>query len=91
MPVAHCADCAGVQVAVDLGPSCSKCMGPLVADSDVLDARFVGALWPLVASGWPADAEGPSERAPFTSLVVDGPVHIESERRVRAAEKSAPI
>jgi len=71
--VAHWADCAGVQVAVDLGPSCSKCMGPLVADTDVLDARFVGALWPLVSSGWPGDGNGPSERAPFTTLVVDGP------------------
>jgi hypothetical protein len=47
-------------------------MGQVVPDADVLDARFVGALWPLVAAGWPAAAEAPADNAPFTTLVVDG-------------------
>jgi hypothetical protein len=48
-------------------------MGPLLADGDVLDARFVGALWPLVSSGWPGDPGGPSDASPWTTLLVDGP------------------
>jgi hypothetical protein len=44
-----------------------------VADDDVLDSRFVGALWPLVSAGWPEAANGPVEQAPYTTLFVDGP------------------
>jgi hypothetical protein len=48
-------------------------MGPLRGASDVLDARFVGALWPLVSAGWPSDGDGPIAWAPHTTLFVDGP------------------
>ena len=48
-------------------------MGPLLAEGDVLDARFVGALWPLVSAGWPGDSATPTEWAPWTTLFVDGP------------------
>ena len=73
VPVAHCADCGQVAVAVDPGDSCSKCMGPLLGDGDVLDARFVGALWPLVSAGWPGDPGAAAAVAPWTTLFVDGP------------------
>jgi valyl-tRNA synthetase len=45
-------------------------MGALVPDEDVLDARFVGAVWPLAVAGWPADVAAPAEAAPGTILVV---------------------
>jgi hypothetical protein len=48
-------------------------MGPLFPDGDVLDSRFVGALWPLVSTGWPGAANAPAEKAPFTTVFVDGP------------------
>jgi valyl-tRNA synthetase len=53
LPVAHCSDCGSVDVAVDLASSCRRCMGDLVPDDGVLDARFVAGMWPLWASGWP--------------------------------------
>jgi valyl-tRNA synthetase len=73
VPVAHCADCGQVAVSVDPGDSCSRCMGPLLLDGDVLDARFAGALWPLVSAGWPDDPGGAAAVAPWTTLLVDGP------------------
>jgi hypothetical protein len=48
-------------------------MGPLLADGDVLDSRFVGALWPLVSAGWPGDPGAAATVAPWTMLFVDGP------------------
>jgi valyl-tRNA synthetase len=73
VPVARCADCGQIAVTVEPDDSCSKCMGQLVADEDVLDSRFVGALWPLVSAGWPDATNGPVEQAPYTTLFVDGP------------------
>ena len=73
VPVSRCADCGQIAVTVDPGDSCSRCMGPLLADGDVLDSRFVGALWPLVSTGWPGAANAATEQAPFTTLFVDGP------------------
>ena len=72
VPVSRCLDCGQLAVSVDPGDSCGKCMGPLAPEHDVLDARFVGALWPLVSAGWPADENGPSDCAPFTTVFVDG-------------------
>jgi len=60
VPVWTCLDCGQLSVAVDQPSSCGKCMGELDADDSVLDARFIGAVWPLVAAGWPdsrVDAE----------------------------------
>jgi valyl-tRNA synthetase len=69
VPVARCLDCGQLSVAVDPEPSCGKCMGTLEADDDVLDARFVGALWPLVAAGWPDDRTGAVDLGPATTVL----------------------
>jgi len=73
VPVSSCLDCGQLAVSVDPGESCGKCMGPLASEGDVLDARFVGALWPLVSSGWPDYENGPADCAPFTTVFVDRP------------------
>ncbi|MDQ1372671.1 MAG: valyl-tRNA synthetase [Actinomycetota bacterium] len=70
VPVAACLDCGQLAVSVEASASCGKCMGTLVAEDDVLDARFVGAVWPLATAGWPASEKGPSDLAPDTTLVV---------------------
>jgi valyl-tRNA synthetase len=73
VPVSSCLDCGQLAVSVDPGESCGKCMGPLAPEGDVLDARFVGALWPLVSAGWPDVENGPADCAPFTTVFVDRP------------------
>jgi hypothetical protein len=70
VPVAACLDCGQLDVRVEVSESCGKCMGTLVAEDDVLDARFVGAVWPLATAGWPAAERGPEELASSTTLVV---------------------
>jgi hypothetical protein len=50
-------------------------MGQLVPDGGVLDARFVGAVWPLAAAGWPGAAAAVAASAEGTTLVV-GPTGI---------------
>ncbi len=70
VPVATCLDCGQAAVSVEPAGSCGKCMGTLVPDDDVLDARFVGAVWPLALAGWPADEDGPALLAPTTVLLV---------------------
>ena len=56
VPAAVCTDCGQLAVTAEPSSSCGKCMGELVPTDDVLDARFVAALWPLALAGWPADA-----------------------------------
>jgi valyl-tRNA synthetase len=70
VPVATCLDCGQAAVSVEPAESCGKCMGQLVADDDVLDARFVGAVWPLALAAWPQDERGPEQSAPDTLLIV---------------------
>lgn len=70
VPVATCADCGQTDVSVEPLASCRKCMGQLVADDDVLDARFVGAVWPLATAGWPQDEPSLPEIASRTLLVI---------------------
>ena len=70
VPVGRCLDCGQVDVSVEPDTSCGKCMGTVVAEDDVLDARFVGALWPLASAGWPGDETGPETLAPETTLLV---------------------
>ena len=60
VPVGTCLDCGQAAVSVEPADSCGKCMGTVVADDDVLDARFVGAVWPLALAGWPQDEGGPA-------------------------------
>jgi valyl-tRNA synthetase len=54
VPAATCQDCGGLVVTVEPPSSCPRCMGSLSPDLGVLDARFVAAVWPLAAAGWPA-------------------------------------
>ncbi|MBW3669415.1 MAG: class I tRNA ligase family protein [Actinobacteria bacterium] len=75
VPVATCLDCGRLTVEVEPSTSCGKCMGQLVGDDSVLDARFVGAVWPLAAAGWPGDAEAVARSAEGTMLVV-GPTGV---------------
>lgn len=70
VPVSACLDCGQLDVRVDPAESCGKCMGTLVAEDDALDARFVGAVWPLATAGWPAAEKRLAELAPITTLVV---------------------
>jgi valyl-tRNA synthetase len=70
VPVGRCLDCGQLEVSVDPLESCGKCMGTVVPEDDVLDARFVGAVWPLASSGWPVDEGGPEAVAPETTLLV---------------------
>jgi valyl-tRNA synthetase len=69
VPVARCAECGKPDVAVEPGGSCGRCMGTLVPDDSVLDARFVAALWPLAAAGWP-EADTVGRDATATTLLV---------------------
>lgn len=69
VPVATCRDCGQVAVGVEQSTSCGKCMGELAPDDSVLDARFVGAIWPLAAAGWP-DAMPDPETVACTAILV---------------------
>jgi valyl-tRNA synthetase len=83
VPVSSCLDCGRPAVAVELGDSCPSCMGTLVAVDEVLDARFVAAMWPLVLAGWPARRDpGPDESS---TVVVVAPGDIASWVRPVAA------
>jgi valyl-tRNA synthetase len=53
VPAARCIDCGQIAVSAEPSSSCGKCMGELEPTDDVLDARFVAALWPLTLAGWP--------------------------------------
>lgn len=70
VPAAVCADCRQTTVAIDLDSTCHRCMGTLEPVPDVLDVRFVAAVWPLSVAGWP-EGEGGDEAT--TVLVVDPP------------------
>ncbi len=72
VPAARCLDCGQISVAAEPSSSCGKCMGELVSTDDVLDARFVAALWPLAHAGWPNDERAAAEAAPDT-VVFAGP------------------
>lgn len=47
VPAARCLDCGQLAVTAEPSSSCGKCMGELVSTDDVLDARFIAAVWPL--------------------------------------------
>lgn len=67
VPVWTCLDCGQLSVAVEQPSSCGKCMGELAADDSVLDARFIGAVWPLVVAGWPDAKPDPAEAVLLTT------------------------
>ncbi|MCU1460129.1 MAG: valyl-tRNA synthetase [Acidimicrobiales bacterium] len=70
VPVARCLDCGQLSIDVEPEPSCGKCMGTLEAEDDVLDNRFAGTLWPLVAAGWPDDRTAAVDLGPTTTFLV---------------------
>jgi valyl-tRNA synthetase len=65
VPAARCLDCGQIDVTAEPSSSCGKCMGELAPTDDVLDARFVAAVWPLALQGWPADAQGDARAVVF--------------------------
>lgn len=69
VPVATCLECCQRAVGVDVPDSCGKCMGALVADDDVLDARFLAAVWPLAMAGWPDHERTVAEVADATMVL----------------------
>ncbi|HVE94984.1 MAG TPA: class I tRNA ligase family protein [Acidimicrobiales bacterium] len=69
VPAARCLDCGQLSVSVEPETSCGKCMGELVSTDDVLDARFVAAVWPLAVADWPADDRALVATAPQTVAV----------------------
>lgn len=66
VPAARCLDCGQIAVTADPSSSCGKCMGEMVSTDDVLDARFLGAMWPLADAGWPGDERGAVDTASAT-------------------------
>jgi len=73
VPVSTCLDCGSLDVTVDgTSTSCGRCMGTLVPDDDVLDARFVGAMALLSDVGWPDDQASVARVAAGTMLTVSG-------------------
>lgn len=72
VPVSTCLDCGRVAVEAVASTSCGRCMGLLVPDDGVLDARFVGAVWPLAAAGWPG-VDGAVAAAAEETMLVVGP------------------
>lgn len=71
VPAARCLDCGQLAVAVEPQSSCGKCMGELESTQDVLDARFVAAVWPLAVADWPADERAVADAAAVTSAVAE--------------------
>jgi hypothetical protein len=70
LPAWSCLDCGNTTVAVEPPSSCGRCMGLLARAPEGLDARFVAAMSPLAAAGWPFDERGVSDRAAEAMLVV---------------------
>ncbi len=70
IPAYTCLDCGQKSVVVDEPDSCSSCMGTVEQDADVLDARFVAAVAPLVMLNWPHSFDAGA--ASTTALSVGG-------------------
>ncbi|MDP1795580.1 MAG: class I tRNA ligase family protein [Acidimicrobiales bacterium] len=51
VPAARCLDCGQLAVTAEPTSSCGKCMGELTPTDDVLDSRFIAAVWPLTIEG----------------------------------------
>ena len=69
VPAARCLDCGRLAVEAEPAASCGGCMGPVEAECETLDARFVAAVWALVLGGWPARRGGAGDE-PETNAVV---------------------
>lgn len=76
LPISRCSECEQLDVSIERPTSCGRCMGVLDPSTDVLDPRFVAAVAPLVAAGYPeASPEALAAAAQSTTLVV-GPDEI---------------
>ena len=73
VPAGHCLECLRVDVWVDPPASCGKCMGEVVPVTDVLDSRFVRAVWPLAIGGWPDE---PDQAGDGMRLLTGGPADV---------------
>lgn len=69
VPASRCLDCGQIAVTAQPTSSCGKCMGELTPTDDVLDARFIAAMWPIETLGWPADERGAAEAAATVTMV----------------------
>ena len=59
---------ASIAVTAEPSSSCGKCMGEMVSTDDVLDARFIAALWPLASAGWPNDERAAADVSASTTV-----------------------
>lgn len=71
IPVASCIDCGQTTVDVATPSSCGKCMGVLVAEPLMIDARFAAAIWACTLGGWPGKAYGISPAEETVAVVTD--------------------
>lgn len=69
VPAARCLDCGRLAVEAEAAASCGGCMGPVEAERETLDARFVAAVWALVLGGWPARRSGAAGGAETNAVV----------------------
>ncbi len=67
VPAARCLDCGQLAVTAEPSSSCGKCMGEMTSTDDVLDARFIAALWPLALAGWPDQRDAGPETVVFAT------------------------
>lgn len=70
VPAARCLDCGRLAVQTEPSSSCGGCMGPLEAEHETLDARFVAAVWALGLTGWPDRRSGGNGERETTAVVV---------------------
>lgn len=73
IPAWHCADCAGVSVAMEAPTQCAHCGSQhITQDTDVLDTWFSSGLWPFSTMGWP-DTQAPDYQQFYpTDVLVTG-------------------
>jgi valyl-tRNA synthetase len=73
LPVSRCLECHQIDVSVDVSTSCGRCMGVLEPAREVIDPRFVAALAPLVAAGYPRVPPAELAAAADATTLVVGP------------------
>jgi valyl-tRNA synthetase len=73
LPVSRCLECRQVDVSVEVPTSCRRCMGVLDPATEVMDPRFVAALAPLVAAGYPTSTPAELAAAAERTTLVVGP------------------
>ena len=72
IPAWYCDACGEIIVSRTAPESCTKCGGPLRAETDILDTWFSSALWPFSTLGWPDDTADLRVFYP-TDVLITGP------------------